>query len=61
VVLHADIECRSVTDDTVVVNSDVCNGVQSDLRMRSGTTPETRLLTPPHHSAPRTSCIFVRP
>jgi len=26
-------------DDTVVVKSDICNGVQSGLRMRSGTSP----------------------
>jgi hypothetical protein len=49
-----------LTDDTVVVKSDICNGVQNGLRMRSGTSPETHLVTPPHGSAPRISCIFVR-
>jgi hypothetical protein len=28
-----------LTDDTVVVKSDICNGVQSGLRMHSGTSP----------------------
>lgn len=59
-VLHANNECRSVTDDAMVVNSDVYNGVQSVLGMRSGISPETYLVTPPHDNAPRTSCSFVR-
>lgn len=38
----------------MVVNSDVCNGMQSGLRMRSGTSPETHRRT----TAPLVLVVF---